>query len=172
MEQKAITARGVPWRPLPPRARMSAPELSCECCAAGGCPHAASRSLWERVARHGHAIQVVADPGAPEAFMYTVGADPEFLVEDVPVCVVNDVGSMLNLLVERVRSGHPVRDGHTIGALGLVFEASLLQGAELRQALARRCLACSSTSQVVLLELVGRQCEQCDRAGKVGASDS
>ena len=101
--------------------------------------------------------------------MYTVGADPEFLVEDVPVRAINDIGSMLNALVERVRSGHPVRDGHTIGALGLVFKASLLQGAELRQALARRCLACSSTSQVVLLELVGRQCEQCDRAGNAGA---
>ena len=95
---------------------MSAPELSCECCAAGGCPHAASKSLWERIARHGHAIQVVTDPGAPEAFIYTVGADPEFLVEDVPVRAINDIGSMLNALVERVRSGHPVRDGHTIGA--------------------------------------------------------
>ena len=87
---------------------MSAPELSCECCAAGGCPHATS--LWERVARHGHAIQVVADPGAPEAFMYTVGADPEFLVEDVPVCVISDIDSKLNFLVERGRSGHLVRD--------------------------------------------------------------
>ena len=152
MEQKAITARGVPWRPLPRRARMSAPELSCECCAAGGCPHAASKSLWERIARHGHAIQVVADPGAPDAFIYTIGADPEFFVEDVPVSAISDISRMLNLLVERVRTGHPVLDGHTIGALGIVFEATQLEGAELRQALASKCLACSCDSQVVRLE--------------------
>ena len=125
--------------------------------------------LTESVASHGHAIQVVFDPGAPGAFMYTVGADPEFFVEDVPVSAVNDVTAMLNLLVERVRSGHPVRDGHTIGALGVVFVAAQLQGAELRQTLARRCLTCSSTSQVVLLEPVGRQC---DRAGNAGAGES
>ena len=131
---------------------MSAPELSCECCAAGGCPHAASKSLWERIARHGHAIQVVTDPGAPEAFIYTVGADPEFFVEDVPVSAISDISRMLNLLVERVRTGHPVLDGHTIGALGIVFEATQLEGAELRQALASKCLACSCDSQVVRLE--------------------
>ena len=129
---------------------MSAPELRCECCAAG--PHAARLSLWERIARHGHAIQVVADPGAPEAFLYTVGADPEFFVEDVPVSAISDISRMLNLLVERVRTGHPVLDGHTIGALGIVFEAIQLEGAELRQALASKCLACSCDSQVVRLE--------------------
>ena len=133
-----------------PRAHMSAPELRCECCAAG--PHAARLSLWERIARHGHAIQVVADPGAPEAFLYTVGADPEFFVEDVPVSAISDISRMLNLLVERVRTGHPVLDGHTIGALGIVFEATQLEGAELRQALASKCLACSCDSQVVRLE--------------------
>ena len=124
-----------------PRAHMSAPELRCECCAAG--PHAARLSLWERIARHGHAIQVVADPGAPEAFLYTVCADPEFFVEDVPVSAISDISRMLNLLVERVRTGHPVLDGHIIGALGIVFEATQLEGAELRQALASRCRASS-----------------------------
>ena len=133
-----------------PRAHMSAPELRCECCAAS--PHAARLSLWERIARHGHAIQVVADPGAPEAFLYTVGADPEFFVEDVPVSAISDISRMLNLLVERVRTGHPVLDGHTIGALGIVFEATQLEGAELRQALASKRLACSCDSQVVRLE--------------------
>ena len=135
---------------------MSAPELTCECCAAGGCPHAARLSLWERIARHGHAIQVVA-------------AAPEFLMEDVPVSAINDVGRMLNALVERVRTGHPVLDGHTIGALGIVFQATQLEGAELRQALASRCRACSCDSQVVLLEPIGLQCEHCDRAGNAGA---
>jgi len=95
---------------------------------------------------------VVADPGAPEAFLYTVGADPEFFVEDVPVSAISDISRMLNLLVERVRTGHPVLDGHTIGALGIVFEATQLEGAELRQALASKCLACSCDSQVVRLE--------------------
>ena len=130
---------------------MSAPGA---CGAAVGC---AGRSLTELVASHGHAIQVVVDPGAPGAFMYTVGADPKFFVEDVPVSAVNDVRAMLNCLVERVRSGHPVRDGHTIGALGVVFAAAELQGAELRQALARKCLACGSNSQVVLLEPISLQ---------------
>ena len=128
---------------------MSAPGA---CGAAVGC---AGRSLTELA--HGHAIQVVFDPGASEAFMYTVGADPEFFVEDVPVSAVNDVRAMLNSLVERVRSGHPVRDGHTIGALGVVFAAAELQGAELRQALARKCLACGSSSRVVLLEPISLQ---------------
>ena len=147
---------------------MSAPELSCECCDGGGCPHAARRALGDLRARHGHAIQVVADPGASEAFLYTVGADPEFLVEDVPTEVVNDVGAMMNFLVERVRSGHPVRDGHTISSHGLLFAAAPLQGAELRQALARKCTACSCDSQVVLLELIGLDCE---RAVNLGADE-
>ena len=151
---------------------MSAPELTCECCAAGGCPHAARLSLWERIARHGHAIQVVADPGAPEAFLYTVGAAPEFLIEDVPVSAINDVGRMLNALVERVRTGLPVLDGHTIGALGILFKATQLEGAELRQALASRCRACSCDSQVVLLEPIGLEWELRDRAGNAGAAGS
>ena len=144
---------------------MSAPEVRCECCAAG--PHAAP--VWELIARHGHAIQVVSDPGAPKAFLYTVGADPEFLVEDVPESAIDDITRMLNFLVQRVRSGHPIEDGHTISSNGLLFAAAQLQGPELVQALAHKCTACSSTSQVVLLEPVGRQC---DRAGKAGAGES
>ena len=101
--------------------------------------------------------------------MYTVGADPEFLVEDVPSELVNAVGAMMNFLVARVRSGHPVKDGHTISSHGLLFAAAQLQGPELVQALAHKCTACSSTSQVVLLEPVGRQC---DRAGNAGAGES
>ena len=147
---------------------MSAPEVRCECCAAG--PHAAP--VWELIARHGHAIQVVSDPGAPKAFLYTVGADPEFLVEDVPVSAIDDITRMLNALVERVRTGHPVLDGHTIWALGIVFEATQLEGAELRQALASRCRACSCDSQVVLLEPIGLEWELRDRAGNAGAAGS
>ena len=84
--------------------------------------------------------------------MYTVGADPEFLVEDVPTELVNDVGAMLNFLVERVRSGHPVGHGHTISSHGLLFAAAQLQGVELLQTLALKCTACGPNSQVVLLE--------------------
>ena len=102
---------------------MSAPELTCECCAAGGCPHAARRALGDLRARHGHAIQVV-----------------------------NVVGAMMNFLVARVRSGHPVGHGHTISSHGLLFAAEQLQGAELAQALAHKCTACSCHSQVVRLE--------------------
>ena len=97
--------------------------------------------------------------------MYTVGASPEFLVEDVPTELVNVVGAMMNFLVERVRSGHPVRDGHTISSHGLLFAAAPLQGAELRQALARKCTACSCDSQVVLLELIGLDCERAVNLG-------
>ncbi len=56
---------------------MSSPGPRCACCAAGECPHAAQNGLNDLRARFGHAIQVVADPGDDEAFMYTVGADPE-----------------------------------------------------------------------------------------------
>ena len=95
---------------------------------------------------------MVADPGASEAFLYTVGADPEFLVEDVPNELVNVVGAMMNFLVARVRSGHPVGHGHTISFHGLLFAAEKLQGAELAQALAHKRTACSCHSQVVRLE--------------------
>ena len=157
---------------------MSAPEVRCECCAAG--PHAAP--VWELIARHGHAIQVVSDPGAPKAFLYTVGADPEFLVEDVPVSAIDEITRMLNFLVERVRTGHPVLGGHTVAALGIVFEATQLEGAELRQALASKCLACNAsyaiaarenrTARVVLLEPISLEWELRDRAGNAGAAGS
>ena len=157
---------------------MSAPEVRCECCAAG--PHAAP--VWELIARHGHAIQVVSDPGAPKAFLYTVGADPEFLVEDVPESAIDDITRLLNFLVQRVREGHPVLGGHVIGAFGIVFEATQLEGAELRQALASKCLACNAsyaiaarenrTARVVLLEPIGLEWELRDRAGNAGAAGS
>ena len=85
----------------------AAPEIQCACCAAGGCAHAARSGLNEL-----RAIQVVADPGEDEAFMYTVGADPEFLVNAVPREHVQVVGGTLNCFVDRVKSGHPVRHGH------------------------------------------------------------
>ena len=157
---------------------MSAPEVRCECCAAG--PHAAP--VWELIARHGHAIQVVSDPGAPKALLYIVGADTEFLVEDVPVSAIDEITRVLNFLVERVRTGHPVLGGHTVAALGIVFEATQLEGAELRQALASKCLACNwsyaiapgelRTAQVVLLQPISLQWELRDRAGNAGAAGS
>ena len=137
----------------------AAPELQCACCAAGGCAHAARSGLNELRARFGHAIQVVADPGEDEAFMYTVGADPEFLVNAVPREHVQVVGGTLNCLVDRVKSGHPVRHGHTVSSDGALFVAVQLQGAELRQALADKCCACSPNARVMPLQPVVRQCE-------------
>ncbi len=143
------------------------PELRCACCAAGGCAHAARKGLDDRRARFGHAIQVVADPGEDElAFMYTVGANPEFLVEDVPKEYVQEVGQTMNFLVDRVKSGHPVQHGHTIGGNGTaLFVAVQLQGAELREALASRCRACSHSAQVVQLHPVLHQCDPCSCLG-------
>ena len=85
----------------------AAPELQCACCAAGGCAHAARSGLNELCARFGHAIQVVADPGEDEAFMYTVGADPEFLVNAAPREQVQVVGGTLNFLPRRSREVRP-----------------------------------------------------------------
>ena len=89
---------------------------------------------------------------------------------------------MLNFLVERVRTGHPVLGGHTVAALGIVFEATQLEGAELRQALASKCLACNAsyaiaarenrTARVVLLEPISLEWELRDRAGNAGAAGS
>ena len=169
-------ARG---RPAPPndnakgagkgRPSGAAPELQCACCAAGGCAHAARSALHDLRARFGHAIQVVADPGDQEAFLYTVGADPEFLVNAVPREHVQAVGGTLNFLVDRVKSGHPVRHGHTVSSDGALFVAVQLQGAELRQALADKCCACSPDARVMLLQPVVRQCE-CARGG-AGANE-
>ena len=87
--------------------------------------------------------------------MHTVGADPEFLVEDVPTELVNDVSAMLNFFVERVRSGHPVGHGHASSSHGLLLATAQLQGAELLQTLALKCTACGPNFEVVLLEPIG-----------------
>ena len=145
------------------------PELRCECCAAGGCAHAAQQSIYCLRARFGHAIQVVANPGEDEAFMYTVGADPEFFVEDVPKECLQEMRQTMNLLVDRVKSGHPVQHGHTISAIGVngvaSFVAVQLQGVELCQALASKCLFCDRDAQVVQLQPVAPQCDRCIRSG-------
>ena len=124
----------------------------------GCCPQAARDSVHERCARFGHATRVVADPGDDEAFMYTVGAAPELLVEGVPVKHVEDVARAMNFLVDRVNSGHPVRNGHTISAPGLLFRAVQLHGEALSEALARKCAACPRDAQVVLLQPIFQAC--------------
>lgn len=141
------------------------PELRCACCAAGSCANTARKGLDELRARFGHAIQVVADPVEDEAFLYTVGANPEFLVEDVPKKYVQEVARTMNALVDRVNSGRPVQHGHTIGANGVLFVAAKLQGATLRQALMSKCTACDHNAQVVQLQPVLPQCAACEHSG-------
>ncbi len=98
--------------------------------------------------------------------MYTVGARPEFLVEGVPQKYVQEVGQTMNLLVDRVKSGHPVKHGHKIGVDGrFFFVAVQLQGAALHQALASKCLACDPDAQVVQLQPVLPQCNGCNGSG-------
>ena len=71
--------------------------------------------------------------------MYTVGANPEFLVEDAPKEYVQEIGRTMNFLVDRVKSGHPVQHGHKIGVDGIaLFVAMQLQGAELCETLASK----------------------------------
>jgi len=87
--------------------------------------------------------------------VYTIGADPEFLVEDVPREHVRTFAAMLNYLVERVRSGNPVATGHTVQSLeGLRFVAEQLSGGALRDALDNRCTRCQRGASIVLLRLV------------------
>jgi len=152
-------ARGTPSRDdvnlvcqgAPPEGHGSNPAPGC-------CPQAARDSIHERRARFGHAIQAVAAPGDDEAFMYTVGAEPEFLVEGVPVQHVEKVGQAMNFLVDRVNSGHPVRHGHTISSHGLLFRAVQLHGEALREALARKCTSCPRDAQIMLLEPIFQAC--------------
>ena len=99
--------------------------------------------------------------------MYTVGADPEFLVEDVPKACVHEMRGLMNFLVDRVKTGHPVQHGHTINANGVFFVAVRLQGAELCQALVSKCTACNHNAQVVQLQPVLPQCDPCLRSGDV-----
>ena len=71
------------------KGQHATPQLRCACCDTGGCACAARKGLDDLRASFGHAIQVVFDHGEDEVFMYTVGADPEFLVEDMPKNMCN-----------------------------------------------------------------------------------
>jgi len=102
----------------------------------------------------GHMIQAVFDPGEDEGFVYTYGASPEFLIDDVPRERTEDVANLMNFLVDRVRSGHPVITGHTVQSQGLMFVAAKLRDLELREALANKCVMCRSDADVVLLQPV------------------
>jgi len=145
-------------------------EFRCSCCGANGCSETARSGIEDLRARFGHAIQMVADPGSDEAaFMYTVGADPEFLVEGVPKEHVQEMAKTLNFLVDRVNSGHPVRHGHTISSGRFLLVAIQLQGAELGEALAYKCTACSHDSAVVRLEPL--KCQDCN-AVELGAASA
>ena len=84
--------------------------------------------------------------------MYTYGAEPEFLIKDVPRERVPEAQAMLNYLVGRTRSGHPVLHGHTVLCEELLFVAVELRGAALHEALATLCLACRRDANVVLLQ--------------------
>ena len=101
--------------------------------------------------------------------MYTVGADPEFLVEDVPKKYVQQIGQTMNFLVDRVKSGHPVQHGHTINANGVFFVAVQLQGEELCEALASKCRACDH-SAVVQFQPSLPPCDQCICPGDAGGN--
>ena len=70
------------------KGQNATPQLRCGCCDASGCACAQQR-LDDLRASFDHAIQVVFDHGEDEVFMYTVGADPEFLMEDVPKNMCN-----------------------------------------------------------------------------------
>ena len=73
--------------------------------------------------------------------MYTYGAEHEFLIKDVPRERMPVAQAMLNGLVGRTRSGHPVLHGHTVLCEELLFVAVELRGAALNDALAAAMLA-------------------------------
>ena len=124
-------------------------EVRLECCEAR---RTGARDLGRRFE---HLIQAVYDPGEDEGFVYTVGASPEFLIEDVPREHVRTAAATLNYLVDQARSGNPVATGHTVrSAEGFVFVAEQLSGVALRDALGTRCTRCQRGASVVLLRLV------------------
>ena len=126
-------------------------DLECECCVVRRTGRACT-DLDELRLRFGHAIQIVLDAGARRGFLYTYGAEPEFLIKDVPCERVPVAQAMLNGLVGRTRSGHPVLHGHTVLCEELLFVAVELRGDALHDALATHCLACRRDANVVLLQ--------------------
>ncbi len=126
-------------------------DLECECCVARRTGRVCT-DLNELRLHFGHAIQIVLDPGAARGFLYTYGAEPEFFIEDVLRERVPEAQAMLNYLVGRTRSGHPVLHGHTVLGEELLFVAVELRGAALHDALATHCLACRRDASAVLLQ--------------------
>ena len=67
-------------------------------------------------------------------FLYTNGADPEFLVEDVPAAYTQLCADALNHMVDRTRAGLAPETGHTVTYGPCQFTLEQMQGGALNYA--------------------------------------
>ena len=81
--------------------------------------------------RHEHTVVIVPCRTGKGFFLYTEGADPEFLIEDVPAEYVRVCGDALNYMVERTRSGLAADTGHNVTFGPCQFVQETLHGGAL-----------------------------------------
>ena len=85
-------------------------------------------------------------------FLYTNGADPEFLVEDVPAAYAQLCADALNHMVDRTRAGLAPETGHTVTYGPCQFTLEQMQGGALNYA--RTCrVGALSRGDVIRLHL-------------------
>lgn len=77
-------------------------------------------------------------PAKDYGFVYTEGlyelySHPEFIVFDVPKAKVDRVCAAMNFLAERLKNGHRVGGGQSLGSQGLILRAQLVVDEDLHR---------------------------------------
>ena len=93
-----------------------------------------------------HTVWTVPCHAGKGFFLYTNGADPEFLVEDVPAAYAQPCADALSHMVDRTRAGLAPETGHTVTYGPCQFTLEQMQGGALNYAhvscgglVSRRC---------------------------------
>ena len=99
-----------------------------------------------------HTVWTVPCHAGKGFFLYTNGADPEFLVEDVPAAYAQLCADALNHMVDRTRAGLAPETGHTVTYGPCQFTLEQMQGGALNYA--RTCrVGALSRGDVIRLHL-------------------
>eukprot|EP00973_Karenia_brevis_P028487 3926554-Karenia_brevis.AAC.1 len=100
----------------------------------------------------GHTVWTVPCHAGKSFFLYTNGADPEFLVEDAPAAYTQLCLDALNHMVDRTRAGLAPETGHTVIYAPCQFTLEQMQGGALNYA--RTCrVGALSRGDVIRLHL-------------------
>lgn len=71
-------------------------------------------------------VQAVFDHGDEYGFIYTVGRNPNFFVDDVKRSNIKRVVNVLGFCNHRVATGHQILDSQGIRSTGMLFQARCL----------------------------------------------